>query len=705
MRRISAGLAMLAVLASSAFSQYVPLEVDFAEIPLSAEIKTSVGNTPTLRVYYRQNGTNFNPSGWTPFFKWGLNESAVDGMVVVPGTNGASYSDFFCLSNTFGRVVDNGYWAVMLTRSNGSQNITAARGRLTVKRSPEISNSMALQRTTPVNWDLISNTGTLPWISYAVGANTDILARINIGVLSNWVAEVSNTLAAQSLAIGAGASNLWNSGTGSLWSAINAKATGTPLYVESDPSWTAASNATAAGILTAQATGVAAMAAAQLALTNLQESGSGNAITGSAVVGRSGVLYRGTIASGSGSETQGLASVLAINSTAETFTVAMSNSVFLSAPYNVMVDYNAAGEGYRGNVMIGGGGANSESGQSYNSMSGTTHSVVIGGAGIRMIDSMPTSDIEHVQFSAAIASHGSDIISTPALEGGTDGVKYNGILACNNMHLYDGQFVGMLSSGGTLVTNASLGVLLASSHGKIQNPQTNNITAFFHWGTSAWISNSYAVAFGGRGYSDTNYYRDHGDNSFNIGMGSLWMQHSMIVSGNTHHGDGSGLTNLPSSGGFATYYSGVSVVSNTHVLANGTMNQLTASNVAQVVKWGHTNYMPSGLSYKPPSAGIYCVKLRFSDASSVDNPISITMFLNGSAWWPPNPALSFLGNSSYADSKNGLTFIEARFWETNSAPTNVWSVAASGDGVSPTASRLVIEFMRVSEIEAGMVLP
>lgn len=353
-------------------------------------------------------------------------------------------------------------------------------------------------------------------------------------------------------------------------------ATGTPLYVEA---WTSVSNATAqriasnaAGVVSVGLVASNAQAAAEMAFTNLLSDGSGNAVTSLTFSGQSVTAHRGTISGGTGSETQGLASVLAIDSTTETFRVASSNSVFLSATYNVMVDYDAGGEGYSGNVMIGGGGLDSEGlGQTYNSMSGTTHSVIIGGADVRFIDSMPTSDLEHVRFSTSIASHDVDVVSTPDLEGAdaSSGVKYNAILAANNIHIYDGQFVGVVSSGGTLTSNASLGALLASSHGKIQNPQTNAITTFFHFGTAAWISNSYAVVFGGRGYSDTNYYRDHGDNSFNIGMGSLWMGHNQVITGNTFKGDGSGLTNLPTVSALAPYVADGTTWSNTWTIPSG----------------------------------------------------------------------------------------------------------------------------------------
>lgn len=289
MRKIIAGLLALAMWTSPATAQYIPYEVDFADGSLSAPLNTSVGNTPTIRVYYKQDGTNFNPSSYESYLKWGKDDSSVDGMVTVPGVNYTNgYSDFFCASNTFGRVVKDGYWSVYLTRSNGTQNITAIRanGGLQVERSPEISSALALQRTTAINWDLLVNTGTLPWVAFAIGANTDILARINIGVLSNWVVGVSNTFDARIDALDF--------------------ATGTPVYVESDPVWVGASNLYYTKVLADArfATGTPLYVESDpLAITNIQASGSGNVFTGLLVVGRSGELQRGTIAGGSGTTT------------------------------------------------------------------------------------------------------------------------------------------------------------------------------------------------------------------------------------------------------------------------------------------------------------------------------------------------------------------------------------------------------------------
>lgn len=201
MKRLAACLLALATLATSTVqAQFVPISVDFAEAPVSYELKTSVGNTPTIRVTFKNSGASTNISSWTPYLKWSKNESAVDGMVTVAGTATSDYAEFVCSTNTFGRATKDGYFAIYLSRSGGNENITVVRGRINIFPSPEVSQQAALATTTLVNWNLLSFTGTPPWT--ALNYPTDV-------VVSTWVVASSNlarsayTIATNSLPLSA----------------------------------------------------------------------------------------------------------------------------------------------------------------------------------------------------------------------------------------------------------------------------------------------------------------------------------------------------------------------------------------------------------------------------------------------------------------------------------------------------------------------
>jgi len=127
-------------------------------------------DTPILRCYLYQNGKQWEPpTGWTAQLGLGSDFEDSESLVIVDGTSGygsgEANTNFFDFDFSAGDVADSGdYFAqVILKNSTETQQFVFGDGTLHILPSPISGEHTATTLTSVVNWDVIENTGTVPW--------------------------------------------------------------------------------------------------------------------------------------------------------------------------------------------------------------------------------------------------------------------------------------------------------------------------------------------------------------------------------------------------------------------------------------------------------------------------------------------------------------------------------------------------------------
>ncbi|NCC59971.1 MAG: hypothetical protein EOM12_03335, partial [Verrucomicrobiae bacterium] len=133
---------------------YKPINCDFHDSGDQYRLNVSLGNTPTIRAYFFQGETNtFDATGYTPVFRYAETDSD-DAMYTVTGTMYGVYADFVCSAATFPYNVENYYSSVVLLDEDAGEVYSYARGRITVERAPETGSPAAIPTLTAINGSL-----------------------------------------------------------------------------------------------------------------------------------------------------------------------------------------------------------------------------------------------------------------------------------------------------------------------------------------------------------------------------------------------------------------------------------------------------------------------------------------------------------------------------------------------------------------------
>jgi len=279
--------------------------------------------------------------------------------------------------------------------------------------------------------------------------------------------------------------------------------------------------------------------------------------------------------SAGGASTNGLPQVLANNNVQPSLRI-MSDNIHIGGPEQSSVGFTApSGTNYAGNVLIGGASNDYEGAWGGNSITGAAASVIIGGADCRISSTIQTDNPDFIlvggiggtMYNNIIGSHGSEILASTS---GWAHTKYIGMVGVNNTHIKDSSFVGIIGSAGGWISNATIGAQVGASHSMVHGPgYASPLSYFFQVGSASMTTSSYTTIFGGADYNDGAPYSDNGSDTFNIGMGSLWMHRSRVIAGNTFYGDGSGLTNLPGGGAITALSTNLNaaenIISNVHI--------------------------------------------------------------------------------------------------------------------------------------------
>jgi len=277
--------------------------------------------------------------------------------------------------------------------------------------------------------------------------------------------------------------------------------------------------------------------------------------------------------SAGGASTNGLPQVLANNNVQPSLRI-VSDDVHIGVSEQSSVGFSAPGGTYHaGNVIVGGASNDYEGGWTPNVITGAHASVIIGGSGVKIVSTIQTNNafdwdvIGGTMYNAVVGSHGSEILASTSAWTQT---KYVGMIGVNNMHVKDSSFVGVIGSAGGYISNATVGAQVGASHSMVRGPGNDTpLSCFFQVGSASVTTSSYTTIFGGAAYHDGDPYSDNGPDTFNIGMGSLWMHRSRVIAGNTFYGDGSGLTNLPGGGAITALSTNLNaaenIISNVHI--------------------------------------------------------------------------------------------------------------------------------------------
>lgn len=166
--------------------------------PDKFDFSVRAGNTPVLTVYCQlTNGvayTNFG-TGWSAEFNYFQSDSASAGVTLsgtlTPATGVIVYN---ALTNTF--PAQGKYFAEFYLHNGTTPKLTIAQGQLIVTRSPSSGSFGSLNLYNRINWDIISNQGTVPW---AAGAEPVFYASAAYGITatqtSNWTTAYTHSQA------------------------------------------------------------------------------------------------------------------------------------------------------------------------------------------------------------------------------------------------------------------------------------------------------------------------------------------------------------------------------------------------------------------------------------------------------------------------------------------------------------------------------
>lgn len=254
-----------------------------------------------------------------------------------------------------------------------------------------------------------------------------------------------------------------------------------------------------------------------------------NAPAGVPTVTPAGTLLIGTNvpATSSGSETQGMASVLSIGPAVTSLWINTGRGQIASGDG----DHIALGEN---SWILGGGAVDSEELEfPSNFMSrAVVDSMIWGGNGNSVIDnSAYTNDPPRYNF--ILGGHGSEIVESDTF------LKYNTIVGGNSGHIFGGVFNSLLGQGGMTISNADLCIAMGGGHGFITGLTNSRVI----YGTminsrAAIITNSYCLVSAGGSfsgtsdetYTDAQVYRPHETNGAYFGFAGLWLNYCKLFS-------------------------------------------------------------------------------------------------------------------------------------------------------------------------------
>ena len=161
MKRLGCILSMfLFVFSTFASPPDVGFSVDLAQPTRKWEYTTFAGNTPSIPVSIMTNGAAYTGlSSYSCELNYGLNDAA-SSLKTVSGTISGSIATFVAVSNSFPAKGD---FFGEIFFSSGSLKITAGQGVLHVQRSPSSGSYGSLNLMNRICWDVVTNTGTVPW--------------------------------------------------------------------------------------------------------------------------------------------------------------------------------------------------------------------------------------------------------------------------------------------------------------------------------------------------------------------------------------------------------------------------------------------------------------------------------------------------------------------------------------------------------------
>lgn len=159
-------------------SPFYKIKLDIQHVKRMFHIYVHAGDTPLVRAYLYQDGEKYNPAeDWTAELGFGEDFEDSTALVTVDGVTGYSqdsssssedegidynYVDFQFAAADIGTPGD--YFGQIIVRNAlDTERYVFGSGTLHVMESPIGGSHTDLVLTETVNWDIIDNTGTVPW--------------------------------------------------------------------------------------------------------------------------------------------------------------------------------------------------------------------------------------------------------------------------------------------------------------------------------------------------------------------------------------------------------------------------------------------------------------------------------------------------------------------------------------------------------------
>ncbi len=162
--------------------------------PQKFSFSVRAGNTPVIVCKCVTNlttggaYTNFS-TGWTPQLNYFLNDSASSGKTV-SGTlaSATGVITFTAITNSF--PAQGNYFAEIYLYNGVTPKLTIGQGQLTVTRSPSSGSFGDLNLSPRINWDIVENIGTRPWLALTEPAFLASVAyNITAAMTNTWITD------------------------------------------------------------------------------------------------------------------------------------------------------------------------------------------------------------------------------------------------------------------------------------------------------------------------------------------------------------------------------------------------------------------------------------------------------------------------------------------------------------------------------------
>jgi len=149
-------------------------QLDINETEQKFKLATQVGTTPTVRCYLYENGKQWidSSNAYSASFAYGEDHENSTSMVTIAGnvSSTENYVDFQFEASDLPK--DGEYFCqVQLADEDNDKRFVFKDGSLNVLKSPISGSTTDLVLTSVVNWDIITNVGTLPWSSASNAAS------------------------------------------------------------------------------------------------------------------------------------------------------------------------------------------------------------------------------------------------------------------------------------------------------------------------------------------------------------------------------------------------------------------------------------------------------------------------------------------------------------------------------------------------------